>query len=326
MKNNQTKNILICERFAHEAQINLIQNKNFNVQNFSEEKLTTANALIIRSKFMITGDLLEKCKNLEVIVTCTSGFDHIDLNETQKRNICVMFTPDANARAAAELTWSLLMASARKIATADKEIKSGNWIREPLLGQELSHKTLGIVGLGRIGSLVAQFGKAFNMEVLAFDPYVDESAFTKSQATRVSYEEILKQSEFLSFHVPATKETKNMFSRSQIELVHPDLIVINTSRGQAINEEDLIKALQDKKIKAAALDVFSKEPLTKESKLLKYSNVILTPHIGAYTEEAFLKASLEASARVTDYFENSKTQNTLPLKNDWGSLSFAERT
>lgn len=326
MKSTSQKNILICERFAHEAQIKLSQNKNFNVQPYSEEKLATANALIIRSKFLITPELLEKAKNLELIVTCTSGFDHINLTETKNRNICVMFTPDANARAAAELTWSLLMASARHIIAADKAIKSGHWSREPYLGQELVHKTMGVVGLGRIGSLVAKYANAFGMNVLAFDPYADDTAFAKAQAARVSYEEILKQSDFLSFHVPATKETKNMFNKSHYEYVHPDLTLINTSRGQAVNEDDLIKALQEKKIKFAALDVFSKEPLTKESKLLKCPNIILTPHIGAYTEEAFLKASLEGSLRVTEFFEYNKTQNTLPLINDWGSLSFAERT
>ena len=326
LKTNAQKNILICERFAFEAQIKLKQNKNFNIENFSEEKLAATHALIIRSKFKIDEQLLSKTPNLELIVTCTSGFDHINLTQTQKRNICVMFTPDANARAAAELTWSLLMASARHILAAHQDIKSGIWNREPRLGIELANKTIGIVGLGRIGSLVAKFASAFNMEVLAFDPYVDEDAFTNSGATRVSYEEILKQADFLSFHVPATKETQNMFNRSHIEIVHPELILLNTSRGNVVNEDDLIKALQEKKIKFAALDVFNKEPLTKESKLLKCDNVILTPHLGAYTSEAFLKASLEASLRVIDFFENNKTQNTLPLKNDWQSLSFAERT
>lgn len=320
------KNILICERFAHEAQIKLQQFKNFNVGQFSGDKLSTAHALIIRSKFLITPELLEKAKNLEVIVTCTSGFDHIDLSETQKRNICVMFTPDANACAAAELTWALLLAAARHVPAANQDLKSGVWNREPHLGSELAYKTIGIVGLGRIGQLVAKFANTFGMEVLAFDPYVDETVFTKAQAARASYEEILKQADFLSFHVPATKETKNMFNRSHIEIIQPNLVVINTSRGQVVNEDDLITALQENKIKFAALDVFNKEPLNKESKILKCSQVLLTPHIGAYTEEAFLKASLEGGLRVTEFFENNKTQNTLPLKNDWGNLAFAERT
>jgi D-3-phosphoglycerate dehydrogenase / 2-oxoglutarate reductase len=320
------KSILICERFALEALVQLKTNKNFKVDNYHEEKLNEANALIIRSKFKITADLLNQAPHLQLIVTCTSGFDHIDLVETEKRNIIVMFTPDANATSAAELTWGLLMAANRKTIEAHKNVKTGNWNREPLLSHELSNKTLGIVGLGRIGQKVAAYGKAFNMKVLAFDPYTEETSFEQTGAERCSYEEILKQSDFLSFHVPATKETKGLFNRSHLEIVSPELIVINTSRGQVIVEDDLALALNEKKIKFAALDVFNREPLSPESKLLKCKNIILSPHIGAFTEEAFLKASLEAAARVTDFFISQKTKNTLPLKNDWGSLSFAERT
>lgn len=319
------KNILICERFSVEAQIELKKNKKFNVENYSDEKLKTAHALIIRSKTKIHKDLLDQAPNLQLIVTCTSGFDHIDLTETEKRNICVMFTPEANTISAAELTWSLLLNSTRQVFAANKDLKAGHWRRDSLTGTELANKTLGLVGLGRIGQRVAKIANAFDMKVLAFDPYVEAEAFQKTQAQRVSYEELLKQSDIISFHVPATNETRNMFSRSQLEYVHPDLILINTSRGSVINEDDLVQALSQNKIRFAALDVFSKEPLTRESKLLKLSNVILTPHIGAFTEEAFLKASLQGARRVHEYFENQLTQNTLPLKNDWGTLSFSER-
>lgn len=320
------KNILICERFALEALVELKNNKNFNVETYSEEKLATANALIIRSKFKIDEDLLKKSPELKLIVTCTSGFDHIDLKATQKNNVCVMFTPEANVTSAAEMTWTLLMAANRQVAAAYKDVKAGNWNRDQFLSNELAHKTLGIVGLGRIGSKVAQIAGVFGMNVIAFDPYCDASNFEKVNARRVSYEEILKGSDFLSYHVPATFETKNMLSRSQYEYTSPEMILINTSRGSVINEDDLAEALQEKKIRFAALDVFAKEPLTRESRLLKCTNIILTPHLGAFTEEAFLKASFEASKRVTEFFENNKTQNTLPLINDWGTLSFAERS
>lgn len=320
------KNVLICERFALEALMKLKLNKNLQVENYSAEKLKDAHALIIRSKFAITRELLEQAPALEVIVTCTSGFDHIDLAETQKRQITVMFTPDANATSAAELTWSLLMAANRQITAANESLKKGTWTRDHFFSNELSQKTIGIVGLGRIGQKVAAMAKAFQMNVLAFDPYTQEESFSKTQAVRCSYEELLKQSDFISFHVPATSETKNMFNKSHIEVVSPNLTVINTSRGQVINEDDLAAALNDKKLKFAALDVFNKEPLTRDSKLLKCSHIILTPHLGAYTEEAFLKASFEAAERIQDFFTNQKVLNTLPLQNDWGSLSFSERT
>ncbi|MEQ1723337.1 MAG: hydroxyacid dehydrogenase [Pseudobdellovibrio sp.] len=320
------KNILICERFALEALVTLKNNKNFNVENYTEEKLATADALIIRSKFKITEDILKKSPNLKLIVTCTSGFDHIDLKATEQNKITVMFTPDANVTSAAELTWTLLMAANRKVAAANKELKSGVWNRDNYLANELAHKTLGIVGLGRIGSKVAKIAKAFSMNVIAFDPYVEPAAFENCEAERVSYEEILKRSDFLSFHVPATKETTNMFNRSHYEYTSPEMILINTSRGSVVVEDDLALALNENKIRFAALDVFQREPLNKESKLLKCQNILLTPHLGAYTEEAFLKASLEAATLVTDFFETNKTRNTLPLINDRRCLSFTERS
>ncbi len=320
------KKIIICERFALEAVIELKKNKNFAVEYFKPELLSTADALIIRSKFKIDRELLEKTKNLKLIITCTSGFDHIDLKTTEEKKITVMYTPDANIIAAAEHTWALLMACTRQIVSAHKEMKSASWKREPFLGFELENKNLGIVGLGRIGQKVAQFANAFSMKVLAYDPYQTEDVFQKSKALRCSYDEILKKSDILSFHVPATFETQNMFSRSQYEYVDPELILINTSRGSVINEDDLAEALQNKQIKAAALDVFANEPLKKDSKLMKSPNIILTPHLGAFTEEAFLKASMKAAKLVENYFTKNQTENTLPLKNEWGTLSFKERT
>ena len=319
------KNILICDRFSLEAEIQLKAHKNFQVSTFSDEKLPTANALIIRSKFKVTKELLDRALALEVIVTCTSGYDHIDLEETKKRGLYVMYTPDANVNSTAELTWALILASTRKITQTNKEIKAGNWKNEALFTQELANKTLGVVGLGRIGSRVARIAKAFDMKVVVFDPYQNLEVFNSLGLARSSYEEVLKQSDILTFHVPLTFETENMFGRSQVEYVSPDVIIINASRGGVVNEDDLAEALNNGKVKFAALDVFKKEPLTREAKLLKCTNVLLTPHIGAYTEEAFLKASLEAADRLTDFFINQSTLNTLPLQNDWGSLSFLER-
>lgn len=319
-------NILICERFATEALIELKKNKKFNVQSYHKHLLATAQALIIRSQFKITAELLNQAPQLKLIVTATSGYDHIDLKETEKRNITVMYTPEANVTSAAELTWALLMNCCRQVAAGSREIKAGEWRRDSLVSSEIHGKVLGLVGLGRIGRKVAKIAAAFDMTVLAFDPYQTDEAFTFANAQRVSYEEVLKQSDILSFHVPLTFETKNMFNRSQIEYVSPELILINTSRGGVINEDDLAQALIDKKIKYAGLDVFSKEPLPRDSKILKCSHAILTPHLGAYTHEAFLKASLAAAELVHSFFENQTTQNTLPLKNDWGTLSFAERT
>ena len=320
------KKIMLCERFAVEASVELKKNKNFEVIPYDETEIANANALIIRSKFKIDKDLLDRAKNLELIVTCTSGFDHIDLKETEKRKITAMYTPESNVVAAAEHTWALLMACTRHIVAAHKEMKSAQWKRDPFMTFELQHKTLGIVGLGRVGQKVASFAKAFQMNILAFDPYQDAKVFQSLEIPRVSYEELLKQCDILTFHVPATFETHHMLNRSHFEYVHEELILINTSRGSVINEDDLADALMEKRIQSAGLDVFAKEPLSRDSKLMKCTNVIMTPHLGAFTEEAFLKASLQAAKQVQNFFEKNLTENTLPLKNEWGTLSFKERT
>ncbi len=323
------KKILICDRFAIQALIPLKTNPNYEVVTVISplqisHELSSAHALIIRSKNKITAEFLADAKNLEVIVTCTSGYDHIDLVATKKRNICVMYTPEANLIAAAEMTWALLLSCTRHVIPAHRDVKSGKWQREPYAGTELSGKTLGVVGLGRVGSHVAKIASSFNMTVLAFDPYQDDPAFEKANAERCSYEELLKQCDVLTFHVPATTETKHMLNRTHYEFLSPHVLVINTSRGSVIHENDLVEALNDKKIRAAGLDVFEKEPLGHESKLMKCANVVFTPHLGGYTVEAFQKASAQAATQLDNYFNLKKIQNGLPLNNLWGSLSFQE--
>ncbi len=320
------KKIMICDRFATEGAVELKKNKNFEVINFNENELSSAHVLVIRSKFKIDLELLEKTKNLELIITCTSGFDHIDLKQTAKRNITVAFTPEANVVSAAEHTWALLLACTRHVVGAHKDMKSGHWNREPFLTFELKNKTIGIVGLGRVGQKVAGFAKAFQMNVLAFDPYQTAEIFNKLEIQRVSYDELLLQSDILTFHVPATFETHHMMKRANFENVDENLILINTSRGSVINEDDLAEALIEKTILAAGLDVFAKEPLSRDSKLMRCPNLIMTPHLGAYTEEAFTKGSLQAAKQIKNFYENNKLENTLPLINEWGSLSFKERT
>lgn len=334
---NSPYTILICERFSLEAELHLKKNNAFCVTNLQKnqsqeeqnKKFAKANALIIRSKFKIDSNLLNKTPHLKLIVTCTSGFDHIDLTETQRRQITVMYTPDANIVAAAEHTWALLLASVRNLIPAHKYIKSGNnpnWNREPFLSFELENKTLGIIGLGRIGQKVCHYAKAFNMNVIVFDPYQDQEVFEKLDVIRCSYEEVLKQSDILTFHVPATFETHHMLNKSHFEYLSGEQILINASRGSVINEDDLIEALNQNKIKYAGLDVFQKEPLSRDSQLLKCHNVLMTPHLGAFTQEAFTKASLEAAKLIELFFVKNQTRNTLPLVNHWGTLSFKERT
>jgi D-3-phosphoglycerate dehydrogenase / 2-oxoglutarate reductase len=321
--------LLIAEKFSSTAQIKLTASGLFQVERLKPEdnlfeKITDIDFLIIRSKTKITKDLLLKAEKLKCIITCTSGFDHIDLTAAEEKNIAAMYTPDANATAAAELTWALALSSARHILSSQKNIKTGIWNRDDLSGFELSGKTYGIIGLGRIGQKVATYAKAFGMDVSVFDPYQDDSVFEKLNLPRSSYEEVLKQSDLISYHVPLTKETKNMLNRSHYEFTNPNVLIINTCRGGVVNEDDLVYALENKLISGCALDVFEKEPVSKDSKLFKFQNALLTQHIGALTEEAFEKASLHAVDAVLDYIKNKKITNGLPLVNNWGSLSFKD--
>ncbi|AZZ36406.1 phosphoglycerate dehydrogenase [Bdellovibrio sp. qaytius] len=324
--------IVICEKFSIEAQVTLTSSlKSSNLAEVVKlssldelaDHLPKATALIIRSKTKITRELIAAAPNLNLIITCTSGFDHIDLQATQEKNIHVMYTPTANAQSAAELAWGLILNTHRPILDSHKQIKAGLWDREKLSpGFELAGRTIGIVGLGRIGQKIATFAKAFSMNVVAFDPYQEDEVFEHFKLERSSYEELLKQSDIITFHVPLTKETKNMLNRSHYEYTTKDVVIINASRGSVVNEDDLCEALDEGEVRMAGLDVFAKEPLSRESKLLKSSKVILTQHIGAMTEQAFAKASMEAATLCIDFLKTNKTQNSLPFKNNWGSLMF----
>lgn len=317
------KKILITDRFAHDSYLYLQQHSHFEVvrsdnpQHLPLEHLVSANALIIRSRTKINEELLQKARQLQLIVTCTSGFDHIDLDATQKWGVTVMHTPTANIESAAQLTWGLVLNCVNNIPQASKMVKAGDWNRDLITGMELTGRTYGIVGLGRIGSRVAELAQAFGMNVVAYDPYQEDDVFERLHIPRLSYEEVLKTADVLSFHVPKTLETEHMLNRSQFEYIHRGIVLINTSRGSVINENDLCEALEKGWLRSVGLDVFEKEPLHRNSNLLKYPNVVLTPHIGANTEDAFFKASQIAANKLMAFFVDGSTSDTLPPRAPW---------
>ncbi len=320
--NTDQKKILITDKFTHEAFLMLANQSYLKIEkspfhNLHQLDLSDVSGLIIRSRTLIDAEIFKKAKKLQVIVTATSGFDHIDLEEAKKWGVTVMHTPDANIESASQLTWGLVLSCASRISNAQKMLRAGEWKRDLVMGTELNHKTYGIVGLGRIGLRIAEFANVFGMNVIAFDPYAPDSHFKEAQAERVSYEEILKRADVLSFHVPKTSETEKMLNRSHFEYIHRNMILINTSRGSVIDEKDLIHALENNFIAAAGLDVFEKEPLSRQSSLLQFSQVVLTPHCGANTHEAFAKASEQAALKIMAFFENASTSDTLPPKAAW---------
>lgn len=303
--------VLVTDRLSVEAMTYLKSQEDFFIQNSlhptpTSDELKDTKALLIRSRTKINDDLLNKAPSLKVVVTATSGFDHIDLNTLMKRSVTVMYTPEGNKQSVAELTIGLLLACSRKIVPAYKMMKSGNWDRNQLLGEELFGKSFGIIGLGRIGSLVSQMAKSFGMKIFAYDPYIEFDRFSELGVTSLGLIELLRISDIISLHVPYTKETHHMINRSTISEMSSQPILLNTSRGFVVNESDLLLALNKGQVRGAGLDVFEIEPLSRESPLLQLPQVVLTPHIGANTLEAFHKVSLLATERLIDFLRSGK--------------------
>lgn len=317
------KKILITDRFSFESQLFLEREGPFelvrtqNPLDLPLDHLVSCHGLLIRSKTPITAELFEKARNLQVIVTMTSGFDHIDLRAAQKWGVTVMHTPWAHRESAAQLTWGLVMACASKIVAGNDQVQNGEWSRETLKGFELRERTYGILGLGRIGSRVAEIAQAFGMKVVAFDPYQDEDVFQILRAERMGLEEVFHQADVISCHVPKTPETQEFLHRHIFESMPKPVVLVNTCRGSIIKEEILAEALEKKWLLAAAQDVFTTEPLPVDSPLRTAPNLILTPHIGSQTEEALEKASQMAAEKISRFFISGMTSDTLPPKAAW---------
>lgn len=317
------KKVVITDRFAMDSLLWLQQQPQLeilrteNPQVIPADQLVGAHGLLIRSRTLIDEKLLKKARQLQVIITATSGFDHIDLEACQKWGITVMHTPNANVESAAQLTWALALGCAVRMGECHDLIESENWRRENVVGLELSGHNYGIVGLGRIGRRVARHAQAFGMNVFAADPYVDDEQVEKLGVQKLSFEDLLKTAEIVSFHVPKTLETENMLNRDHFSALARPLIVVNTSRGSVINEADLIEALKLGQVRSVGLDVFAEEPLRKESPLRQMAQVLLTPHIGANTDDAFSKASQLAAEKLVRFFQDGSTSDTLPPRVPW---------
>jgi D-3-phosphoglycerate dehydrogenase len=244
-------------------------------------------ALIARNQTQITRQLIEAGTRLEVIGRAGVGMDNVDLGAASRAGVVVAYTPEQNTNSVAELTIGLMLSLARMIPEADVDTKRGGWDRWKFIGVELQGKMLGIVGLGRIGSSTAAKARALGMEIIAYDPYVDpESARAMEvRAHLTSLDEVLSRADFLSLHVPETGETRGMFGDEQFQRMKPGAYFINAARGGVVKEEALLRALREKRIAGAALDVRQQEPAVP-SAFDEMTNVILVPHIGAQTREA----------------------------------------
>lgn len=249
-------------------------------------------AIIVRSATKVDREMIEKGDNLRVIGRAGNGVDNIDLEAATERGIIVVNTPDGNIVAAAELTIGLMISIARSIPQAYNGCLNGDFRRNNFKGIELNGKTVGIIGLGRIGSLVATRLASFNTRVIAYDPYIPDSRFEKFGVEKVTFDELLEQSDFITIHTPKTEETKGIIGEKELKKVKKGVRMVNCARGGLYNEKALYNALKEGIVAAAAIDVFEVEPLYNtehqdfHNPLLELKNVIVTPHLGASTEEA----------------------------------------
>ena len=249
----------------------------------------------------IDSELMDNAPNLRIISTFSVGYDHIDVDEATKRGIYVTNTPGVLTEAVADLTWALLLAVARRIVEADKYIRAGkwkvSWYPTMMLGTEVYGKILGIIGMGRIGKAVAIRAKGFNMKIIYYDvKRLSPEEEKELNAEYMSLEEVLKNADFVSIHVPLTKETYHMIGEKELRMMKSTAYLINTARGPIVDEKALVKALKEKWIAGAALDVFEKEPIDPNNPLLEFDNIVVVPHIGSATMETRSKMS-ELSAK-----------------------------
>ncbi|MDN5790183.1 MAG: phosphoglycerate dehydrogenase [Micrococcales bacterium] len=259
--------------------------------------LADVNAVLIRSATTMDAEAIAAAKRLKVIARAGVGLDNVDVASATRAGVMVVNAPTSNITSAAELAIALLLATARNIAPANESLKSGAWNRSKYSGVELLDKTVGVVGLGRIGALVAERLKCFGMKVIAYDPYASPARAGMVGAQLVTLDELLAESDFITIHLPKTPETLGLIGEEALRKVKPGVRVINAARGGIVDEIALARAIGEGRVAGAGVDVFATEPAT-ESPLFTYESVVVTPHLGASTQEAQEKAGIAVARSV----------------------------
>ena len=261
------------------------------------EAIADVDAILVRSATKVDAEALAAAKRLKVVARAGVGLDNVDVKTATQNGVMVVNAPTSNIVSAAELAIGLLLAAARNVAPANAALKRGEWKRSKYSGLELFEKTVGIVGLGRIGVLVAQRLAAFGMKVIAYDPYVQAGRAAQMGVRLVGLDELLAESDFLSVHLPRTPETVGLIGEQELAKVKPNLVLVNAARGGIVDEHALYVAVKEGRIAGAGLDVFTTEPCT-DSPLFEFENVVATPHLGASTDEAQEKAGVAVAKSV----------------------------
>ncbi len=274
--------------------------------------VSDADALIVRSAVRASTELIGAARSLRVIGRAGVGVDNIDVAVATKRGIVVMNTPGASAVSVAELTLGLMLSMARHIPRADHSTRAGKWEKKDLQGTELSSKTLGIVGLGRIGTEVARRAAAFGMEIIGCDPYISPARAHEMGIRLATLDEVYAAADYLSLHVGLTHQTSKMLNRDAFSKMKSGVRIVNCARGELIDDAALVEAMQSGKVSAAALDVFTEEP-PKGNPLLNQPNLVATPHLGASTKEGQEATGVQIAAQIRDYLMQGIAQNAVNL-------------
>ena len=266
------------------------------------EAVREADGLVVRSETRVTGPLLDAAGRLRVIGRAGVGVDNIDVAAATQRGVVVMNAPDGNTMTTAEHTMALLLALARRVPQGDASLKAGRWERKQFVGVELRGKTLGVVGLGRIGRVVASRARGFEMKVVAFDPFVAPAQVRDEEIEIAPLEEVLRRADFLTVHTPLTPETRGLIGERAFAQMKRGVRVINCARGGLIDERALYAAIKEGRVAGAALDVFEQEPPPADHPLLGLAEVVATPHLGASTREAQEGVALTVAEQMRDFF------------------------
>jgi D-3-phosphoglycerate dehydrogenase len=271
-------------------------------------------ALLVRSRSKVTKEVIQSGKRLKLVGRAGVGVDNIDLTAATEAGILVVNSPEGNTASAAEHAVALMFSLARQIPAADASMKAGKWDRSKFLGSELFNKTLGVVGLGKVGSRVAQAGQAVGMKVIGYDPLISAERAEQLNIQSVPLEEIWKRSDFISLHTPKTPQTANMVNDKVIAMMKPGVRIVNAARGGIIDEKALADAIKEGKVAGAGLDVFDSEPPAADSPLLSLGEkVVLTPHLGASTFEAQYNVAIDLAEQIRDYMSSGMVRSAVNL-------------
>lgn len=305
-RENSLKKVLVADEISDEG-IEVLS-KDLDVSYLpkitQEELLKTIgdfDAILVRSRTQVNKDVIDAGKKLKVIGRAGVGVDNIDLKVATESGVLVVNSPEGNTASAAEHTMALMLSLARLVPQADSSMKDGQWQRNKFIGVELFNKTLGVIGLGKIGSRVAHVAKSIGMKVLVYDPFISKQRAEELDLKTVSLEEIWRQADFITLHIPKTNETANLISGTVLSRIKPGVRIINASRGGVIDEAALARAIADGRVAGAALDVYDTEP-PKDSPLLAVADkIIMTPHLGASTVEAQYNVAIDLAEQIRDY-------------------------